>query len=47
MADWQQGQLLELDITDLSSDGDGVGRWENRVVFVPDTVPGDRGSKST
>jgi 23S rRNA (uracil1939-C5)-methyltransferase len=42
MADWQQGQLLELDITDLSSEGDGVGRWDNRVVFVPDTVPGDR-----
>jgi len=42
MTHWQQGQTLELDITDLSSEGDGVGRWENRVVFVPDTVPGDR-----
>ena len=42
MTNWQQGQTLELDITDLSSEGDGVGRWENRVVFVPDTVPGDR-----
>lgn len=31
-------------ITDLSPTGDGVGRWgdEQRVVFVPDTVPGDR-----
>ncbi|MEM1290259.1 MAG: 23S rRNA (uracil(1939)-C(5))-methyltransferase RlmD [Cyanobacteria bacterium P01_H01_bin.162] len=42
MTHWQQGETLELEITDLSSDGDGVGRWDNRVVFVPNTVPGDR-----
>ncbi len=42
MTHWQQGQTLELTITDLSSEGDGVGRWDNRVVFVPDTAPGDR-----
>ena len=39
---WQQGNLIELEITDLSSTGDGVGRFDNRVVFVPDTVTGDR-----
>jgi 23S rRNA (uracil1939-C5)-methyltransferase len=39
---WQQGQLLEITIEDLSNGGDGVGRWEGRVVFVPDTVVGDR-----
>lgn len=39
---WQQGALLELDITRLSNSGDGIGRWDSRVVFVPDTVPGDR-----
>jgi 23S rRNA (uracil1939-C5)-methyltransferase len=39
---WKQGDLIELTIRDLSDRGDGVGRWENRVVFVPDTVPGDR-----
>lgn len=39
---WQQGSDLEIAIADLSSSGDGVGRWEGRVVFVPDTVPGDR-----
>ena len=39
---WQQGQLVEVVITDLSDTGDGVGRWNERVVFVPDTVPGDR-----
>jgi len=40
---WQQGQLVELVITDLSDSGDGVGRLGQRVVFVPDTVTGDRG----
>ncbi len=39
---WQQGQLVEVAIVDLSDNGDGVGRFEGRVVFVPDTVPGDR-----
>ena len=39
---WQQGALVEIEIADLSDTGDGVGRWNERVVFVPDTVPGDR-----
>jgi 23S rRNA (uracil1939-C5)-methyltransferase len=39
---WQQGQLIELLIIDLSDSGDGVGRLGQRVVFVPDTVTGDR-----
>ncbi|QOV24319.1 23S rRNA (uracil(1939)-C(5))-methyltransferase RlmD [Anabaenopsis elenkinii] len=38
----QQGKLIEITITDLNSTGDGVGRFEEIVVFVPDTVPGDR-----
>jgi 23S rRNA (uracil1939-C5)-methyltransferase len=41
-ARWQQGQIVEVEITDLSDSGEGVGRWEGRVIFVPDTVPGDR-----
>lgn len=40
-SEWQQGSTIELTISDLSSSGDGVGRWQGRVVFVPDTVPGD------
>ena len=40
--DWQQGQLVEVVINDLSDTGEGVGRWGERVVFVPDCVPGDR-----
>lgn len=39
---WQQGQLLEITIDDLGDTGDGVGRYQERVIFVPDTVPGDR-----
>jgi 23S rRNA (uracil1939-C5)-methyltransferase len=39
---WQQGELVEVEITDLSDSGDGVGRLGQRVVFVPDTVTGDR-----
>ncbi len=39
---WQQGQLVEIGITDLNDTGEGVGRVGGRVVFVPDTVTGDR-----
>jgi len=39
---WQQGELIEVTIADLSDSGDGVGRADERVVFVADTVPGDR-----
>lgn len=39
---WRQGELVEVTITDLSHSGEGVGRFEGRVVFVPDTVTGDR-----
>ena len=39
---WRQGSLIQITITDLSSSGDGVGRFGERVVFVPNTVSGDR-----
>ena len=39
---YQQGQLVEFDITDLTDTGEGVGRVGELVVFVPDTVTGDR-----
>ncbi len=41
-SDYQQGQRLELEITDLTDTGEGVGRYQDQVVFVPDTLPGDR-----
>jgi len=38
----QQGQTVELEITDLNASGEGVGRYQEKVVFVPNTVTGDR-----
>ncbi len=37
-----QGQTISLEISDLADSGDGVGRYQDFVVFVPNTVPGDR-----
>ncbi|MGK7901780.1 MAG: 23S rRNA (uracil(1939)-C(5))-methyltransferase RlmD [Hormoscilla sp.] len=39
---WRQEDLVECTVTDLSDGGEGVGRCGQRVVLVPDTVPGDR-----
>ncbi|KHK99482.1 23S rRNA methyltransferase [Microbacterium mangrovi] len=36
------GQLIDLDIADVAHGGVFVGRHEGRVVFVPDTLPGER-----
>ncbi|MEB3886110.1 23S rRNA (uracil(1939)-C(5))-methyltransferase RlmD [Lyngbya sp. CCY1209] len=44
MSAWKQGQQIEVPITDLAEGGNGVGRYGDHVVFVPDTVPGDRAS---
>lgn len=37
----KQGDLIPVKIIDLNTDGAGVGRVDNQVVFVPDTVTGD------
>jgi len=38
-----EGTLLELDVVDLGSHGQGVGRTDSGlVVMVPDGIPGDR-----
>jgi 23S rRNA (uracil1939-C5)-methyltransferase len=34
--------MIDLDITGLNHEGAGIGRHQDRVVFVPDTVTGDR-----
>ena len=36
------GDLLDLDITGVAHGGVFVARHEGRVVFVPDTIPGER-----
>ena len=38
------GQVLELPIDGLSHDGQGVGRWQELVVFVPGALPGEQAS---
>ncbi|NCO74243.1 MAG: 23S rRNA (uracil(1939)-C(5))-methyltransferase RlmD [Cyanobacteria bacterium] len=38
----QQGELVTLDIEDVSSEGNGIGKINQQVVFVPNTVTGDR-----
>lgn len=35
------GQKIPLTIVDLADNGNGVGRYDDFVVFVPNTVPGD------
>jgi len=38
----QQGELVTLDIEDVSSEGNAIGKINQQVVFVPNTVTGDR-----
>ncbi len=38
----QPGQRLELDITTVAFGGDGIGRHDNFVIFVPFVVAGER-----
>lgn len=38
----QQGELVTLNIEDVSSEGNGIGKVNQQVVFVPNTVTGDR-----
>ena len=36
------GELAEIDITDISQEGQGVGRLRGMTVFVPSSIPYDR-----
>lgn len=38
---WKQGSLIPITITALASEGEGLGHYQERVVFVPNGVPGD------
>lgn len=38
---YQKNEIIELNITSLTSDGDGVGRAGEMVFFVPNTAVGD------
>ncbi len=37
-----KGEKYEIEITDLSSNGEGVGRIDGMAVFIPGVLPGDR-----
>jgi len=37
----KQGDLIKLEITGLNNNGDGIGRYDGQVIFIPDTVTGD------
>ena len=36
------GQSLELTVDSTGHDGQGVGRWNGLVVFIPGVLPGER-----
>ena len=36
-----KNQIIPLEITDITSEGNGVGRYEGMAVFVPMTAIGD------
>lgn len=38
----KNGDKIELDIVDLTSEGSGVGKIEKMAIFVPETVTGDK-----
>ena len=42
MARPKRGEILSLTIDDLAYGGEGVGRADGYVVFVPGGLPGDR-----
>ena len=37
----EKGQIVEVRIEDMSHEGQGIGRADGLVVFVPGTVVGD------
>ena len=37
-----EGQIVELEITDMTDDGKGLGRLSGLAVFVVGAVPGDK-----
>ena len=38
----KKNEQLELDIEDLGSDGEGIGKYQGYTLFVKDAVTGDK-----
>ncbi|MCD6109549.1 23S rRNA (uracil(1939)-C(5))-methyltransferase RlmD [bacterium] len=38
----KKGELISIEITKIAFGGAGIGHYDNRVVFVENTVPGDK-----
>ena len=39
---FRKGQLVELDIVDMSNQGLAIGKTDSMAVFVPGPIPGDK-----
>lgn len=37
-----QGSIIPLEISSLTASGDGVGHYQGRAVFIPNSAPGDQ-----
>ncbi len=37
----KKNEIIDLEITDITSDGNGVGKYDGMAVFVPETAVGD------
>lgn len=42
MSKIQINDTITVKIIQLNEEGDGLGKYENYVVFIPDTLPGDQ-----
>lgn len=38
---YKKGEIIKVEINKIAFGGAGIGRYDDRVVFVPNTVPGD------
>lgn len=38
---YKKGEIIEVEIQKIAFGGSGIGHYNNRVVFVPNSVPGD------
>ena len=37
----EKNEVVQIEITDLTEEGHGIGRYEGMAVFVPNAIPGD------